>query len=224
MGWFDPNGIQVTGITTTDYGNLSLTAHWIQIDYLPETASFIYDGTLRIFIDPAQYATYTSGTTQATNVGNYSVSFTLTSGHIWSDDTYDSTKTVNWSITARPLIVVSDSIWGTYTGEGYELSIPASAYTVFGLLAADIEKITITVSGTLSAPGILATDIDVTEKNGYGGVLDNYSVREITGTIIVTESAVSTVTVSNEIHAMGLMASPAIQAAVSPSGSRRWMI
>jgi hypothetical protein len=35
---------------------------------------------------------------------------------------------------------------------------------------------------------------------------------------------VSTVTVSNEIHAMGLMASPAIQAAVSPSGSRRWTI
>ena len=168
--------------------------------------------------------TITAGTYKATDKGDYSATLTLRSGFEWRDTDAIVTKTADWSITARPLIVVSDSIWGTYTGDGYELSIPVSAYTVFGLVGTDASKITITVSGTLSAPGILATDIDVTEKNGYGGVLDNYSVREITGTIIVTESAVSTVTVSNEIHATGLMVSPAIQAAVSPSGSRRWMI
>ncbi|MBQ4368868.1 MAG: InlB B-repeat-containing protein, partial [Candidatus Methanomethylophilus sp.] len=225
-GWFRDNGTFVDGPVTSfpssTRADFTLYAKWAEMASF-SVYDFVYDGVQHIGVS-VYGCTVTSGTDRATQSGDYTATLTLTSGYEWRDTDQIVTKTAEWHITPRPLYLISESVWGSYTGDGYVLRIGSTAFTAIGFVGDDEDDLNITVTGERSSPGITATSISCTAKTGHESTLANYNVQTITGTVIVTEPSVATVTVSNGLQPTSGPAAPAIQAAVNPTGSRRWMI
>jgi len=68
-----------------------------------------------------------SGTVQATNAGNYTITYSLinTSDYVWSDGT-QTDKVFSWSIATMSL--VPPTLSGTYTYNGSQQTVTASGY------------------------------------------------------------------------------------------------
>ena len=204
LGWYDGDTL-VPGVTYSTWGNLELTAHWIPVDTLPAVTSFVYDSTEKHVLDPARYYDVT-GTYFATHSNDYSVTLTLTPGHIWSDDTYDSTKVLNWSITPRPIYVISQSEFRSFDGT----PLTASGYVTFGILSNEKTHFTITVSGSQTDVGTGANTVTCVPDGTLTAT--DYSIVCMTGTLIVTEPGTATVTAGIPLPTSG----PATMAVISP--------
>ena len=224
-GWFENpsfTGEPLVSFDSYRQEDFTLYAKWAEMASF-SVYDFVYDGALHIGVS-VYGCTVTSGTDRETQSGDYTATLTLTSGYEWRDTDQIVTKTAEWHITPRPLYLISESVWGSYTGDGYVLGIESTAFTAIGFVGDDEDDLNITVTGERSSPGITATSITCTAKTGHESTLANYNVQTITGTVIVTEPSVATVTVSNGLQPTSGPAAPAIQAAVNPTGSRRWMI
>ena len=204
LGWYDGDTL-VPGVTYNTWGNLELTAHWVPVDTLPAVTSFVYDSTEKHVLDPANYYNV-SGTYFATHSDDYTVTLTLTPGHIWSDDTYDSTKVLNWSITPRPIYVISQSEFRSFDGT----PLTASGYVTFGILSNEKTHFTITVSGSQTDVGIGANTVTCVPDGTLTAT--DYSIVCMTGTLIVTEPGTATVTAGIPLPTSG----PATMAMISP--------
>jgi len=224
-GWFENpsfTGEPLVSFDSYRQEDFTLYAKWAEMASF-SVYDFVYDGGQHIGVS-VYGCTVTSGTDRETQSGDYTATLTLTSGYEWRDTDQIVTKTAVWHITPRPLYLISESVWGSYTGDGYILRIGSTAFTAIGFVGDDEDDLNITVTGERSSPGITATSITCTAKTGHESTLANYNVQTITGTVIVTEPSVATVTVSNGLQPTSGPAAPAIQAAVNPTGSRRWMI
>lgn len=105
-----------------------------------------------------------SGTYQATNVGNYSITYTLKSGYCWNDDT-TSDVVLNWYITKKSLRkpILRES--PTYNGS----EVSPSLYFFDDLLmtmSGDTSAINVNTSGTYT---ITITLKDTTNYQWSGG-------------------------------------------------------
>ena len=204
LGWYDGDTL-VPGVTYNTWGNLELTAHWIPVDTLPAVTSFVYDSTEKHVLDPSKYYDV-EGTYFATHSDDYTVTLTLTPGHIWSDDTYDSTKVLNWSITPRPIYVISQSEFRSFDGT----PLTASGYVTFGILSNEKTHFTITVSGSQTDVGASANTVTCVPDGTLTAT--DYSIVCMTGTLIVTEPGTATVTAGIPLPTSG----PATMAVISP--------
>lgn len=108
-----------------------------------------------------------SGSPSGTNVGSYSVTYTLKTGYCWSDGT-TSPVTLNWSIVPAELSVPTISANPTYTGQSVSPTLSG------------FSDATMTKSGTLTAinvstSGNYAITIALKDKTNYVWKIGNTS-------------------------------------------------
>ncbi len=126
-----------------------------------------------------------SGTTTATNAGNYVATFTLNSGYTWEDET-TGIKNVSWSIAkASPNLSVSPAEIEMEVGE---IATVTATWSGNGVLSASSESgsiATATVSGNTimvsgGSNGITAVWASISETQNYSGDTRGVYV-EVTG-------------------------------------------
>ena len=124
-------------VSATAYGNYSGTgSDTLIIDAQQATAfsfsptSFVYDGGSHgpnVSTNPAGATYNTSGTTSATDAGDYSFSISANGNYTGSD-------TCNWSISPKPVTFSVGGLSSTYNGAPKSISVspgdPNAAYTV----------------------------------------------------------------------------------------------
>lgn len=105
-GWFTEaeGGTQVTNTTTfTGSSNITLYARWIKTASYSVNEDLTYNGEEQIGITYDSETTDITGTSKATNVGDYTATLTPKDGYVWSDDRTTGAREVNWSISKQSL-------------------------------------------------------------------------------------------------------------------------
>ena len=186
---YDPNG---TYTFPDDFPSINLTAHWAykqQVD-LDVYSSREYNGASQSCVKDSSLLTYAtaSGTSSATNVGSYSVTFSLKDKEkmLWKNTGYASDQSVSWSITQRPVTVTAVSNSKTYNGQAITPYSGTSAVTTSNLVSGHSCQATVSRTGGGIIPGTytytpVLNSITIYDASGTN-VTSNYSITTANGT------------------------------------------
>ena len=186
---YDPNGVYTF---PDDFPSINLTAHWTykqQVD-LDVYSSHEYNGASQSCVKDSSLLTYAtaSGTSSATNVGSYSVTFSLKDKEkmLWKNTGYASDQSVSWSITQRPVTVTAVSNSKTYNGQAITPYSGTSAVTTSNLVSGHACQATISRTGDGIIPGTytytpVLNSIQIYDASGTN-VTSNYSITTANGT------------------------------------------
>lgn len=186
---YDPNGVYTF---PDDFPSINLTAHWTykqQVD-LDVYSSHEYNGASQSCVKDSSLLTYAtaSGTSSATNVGSYSVTFSLKDKEkmLWKNTGYASDQSVSWSITQRPVTVTAASNSKTYNGQAITPYSGTSAVTTSNLVSGHACQATISRTGDGIIPGTytytpVLNSIQIYDASGTN-VTSNYSITTANGT------------------------------------------
>ena len=186
---YDPNG---TYTFPDDFPSINLTAHWAykqQVD-LDVYSSHEYNGASQSCVKDSSLLTYAtaSGTSSATNVGSYSVTFSLKDKEkmLWKNTGYASDQSVSWSITQRPVTVTAASNSKTYNGQAITPYSGTSAVTTSNLVSGHSCQATVSRTGDGIIPGTytytpVLNSITIYDASGTN-VTSNYSITTANGT------------------------------------------
>ena len=122
-----------------------------------------------------------SGTQSATNVGTYTIKFTLNKGYAWKDGTTDALS-FTWSIAKKS--VTKPTLSGSYTYNGKNQAVTINNY----------DSAAMTISGTQSATNAGTYTIKFTLNKGYAwadGTTDVLSFTWSIGRKAVTKPTLS---------------------------------
>lgn len=186
---YDPNGVYTF---PDDFPSINLTAHWAykqQVD-LDVYSSCEYNGASQSCVKDSSLLTYAtaSGTSSATNVGSYSVTFSLKDKEkmLWKNTGYASDQSVSWSITQRPVTVTAASNSKTYNGQAITPYSGTSAVTTSNLVSGHSCQATVSRTGDGIIPGTytytpVLNSITIYDASGTN-VTSNYSITTANGT------------------------------------------
>ena len=186
---YDPNGVYTF---PDDFPSINLTAHWTykqQVD-LDVYSSHEYNGASQSCVKDSSLLTYAtaSGTSSATNVGSYSVTFSLKDKEkmLWKNTGYASDQSVSWSITQRPVTVTAASNSKTYNGQAITPYSGTSAVTTSNLVSGHSCQATVSRTGDGIIPGTytytpVLNSITIYDASGTN-VTSNYSITTANGT------------------------------------------
>ena len=182
---YDPNG---TYTFPDDFPSINLTAHWAykqQVD-LDVYSSHEYNGASQSCVKDSSLLTYAtaSGTSSATNVGSYSVTFSLKDKEkmLWKNTGYASDQSVSWSITQRPVTVTAASNSKTYNGQAITPYSGTSAVTTSNLVSGHSCQATVSRTG----------DGIIPETYTYTPVLNSITIYDASGTNVTSNYSITT--------------------------------
>lgn len=179
-GYYDvdaPDSTQWTDATALAYIVVVHEAE-VAVDKPAAQTGLVYSGTVQSGVATGEGYTF-SGTTQATDAGDYVAIATLKDGYVWADGGSDAIA-VTWSIAKAELT-------GTYGGESVaadgtpQLAVQVTGF-VAGQTAADASGFT---APTVEAPASLVAGRTHT-LTPSGGSATNYSFRYVSGILTVT--------------------------------------
>ncbi|MCR5654065.1 MAG: DUF4214 domain-containing protein, partial [Lachnospiraceae bacterium] len=148
--------------TFNDTAKASAVGNWIspriRVTIPTANTNLVYNKNAQIGV--AEGTDYTlSGTTSATNAGNYVATATLSNGYAWSDGTTIA-KNIPWSIAPKEVGLTWGNTDFTYTG-----SVQTPTVTATGLVGND--TCSVTVSGGQSNPGTYTATATGLSNNNY---------------------------------------------------------
>ncbi len=146
---------KAAGDKITITANTNVTAVFDAAAEIPAAKTgLIYNGAEQTGVEGGQGYTL-SGTTAATNAGDYSATATLQDGYLWSDGTREP-KTINWKIS-KATVKVTAPAGKTFTYDGKAKTGVAAGlnYTLSGTVKA-------TKAGSYTAKATLNTDANYT--------------------------------------------------------------
>lgn len=132
----------------SDWATFTIDRKEVDFPVLTGWESFVYDGSEKSPKVPTNAGYTHSGTTQATDAGDYSVKFTLNDNYRWTGDYNEGTRdcSATWTIKRQGVAKPDAVQTQTYSGDLHSYSYESSAYTVTSEGAINAGKYDVTFS------------------------------------------------------------------------------